>query len=168
MCKPVALVFSALLAIAFVGGCTTNPVTGQQELALVSTEQEIALGRKNYGPYRQAEGGDYVLEPALTRYVNEVGQKLARVSDRKLPYEFSVINDSTPNAWALPGGKIAINRGLLVELGSEAELAAVLGHEIVHAAARHTAQGIQRGWLLDGTLMAAGIALGGQRLSRPR
>ena len=60
---------------------------------------------------------------------------MAAVSDRKLPYEFVVINNSVPNAWALPGGKIAVNRGLLTELNSEAELAAVLGHEIVHAAA---------------------------------
>ena len=70
---------------------------------------------------------------------------MATVADRDLPYEFNVINDSTPNAWALPGGKISINRGLLTELNNEAELAAVLGHEIVHAAAGHGAQGVTRG-----------------------
>ena len=62
--------------------------------------------------------------------MQEVGAKLAAVSDRSLPYEFAVINNSTPNAWALPGGKIAINRGLLTELDSEAELAAVLGMKL--------------------------------------
>jgi predicted Zn-dependent protease len=86
-----------------------------------------------------------------------VGQKLARVSDRKLPYEFKVLNNSTPNAWALPGGKIAVNMGLLMELQSEAELAAVLGHEIVHAAARHGAQSMQRGMLLQGALIATSV-----------
>jgi predicted Zn-dependent protease len=150
-----------LSAPAWLGGCAANPVTGSQELSFVSESQELAIGRKNYGPYRQAQGGDYVVEPELTRYVRGVGDRLARVSDRKLPYEFSIINDSTPNAWALPGGKIAINRGLLVELDNEAELAAVLGHEIVHAAARHSAQSIERGTLLQGALLAAGVALAG-------
>jgi predicted Zn-dependent protease len=75
-----------------------------------------------------------------------------------LPYEFVVLNSSVPNAWALPGGKIAVNRGLLTELGSEAELAAVLGHEIVHAAARHGALAMQRGLLLQGALLATQVA----------
>jgi predicted Zn-dependent protease len=140
-------------------GCAVNPVTGENELTLVSESQEMAIGKKNYGPYRQAQGGDYVVDPAVTRYVAEVGKRVADVSDRKLPYEFRVLNDSTPNAWALPGGKIAINRGLLVELDSEAELAAVLGHEVVHAAARHSAQSIERGLMLQGAMLAAGVAL---------
>ena len=88
--------------------------------------------------------------PELTTYVNEVGQKLAAVADRKLPYEFVVLNNSVPNAWALPGGKIAVNRGLLTELQNEAELAAVLGHEIVHAAARHGAKAQERGTMHAG------------------
>jgi predicted Zn-dependent protease len=79
------------------------------------------------------------------------------VSDRELPYEFVVINDSTPNAWALPGGKIAVHRGLLTELGSEAELAAVLGHEIVHAAARHGARAMERQMLMQGAALATMI-----------
>jgi predicted Zn-dependent protease len=150
---------AAVMALGLVSGCGTNPVTGKSELNLVSTEQEISIGKQNYGPSRQAQGGDYVADPGVQRYVRSIGQRLAAVSDRKLPYEFSVINDSTPNAWALPGGKIAVNRGLLVEMESEAELAAVLGHEIVHAAARHGAQGMQRGLLLQGALIATSIAL---------
>ena len=146
-------------AAAALAGCSTNPVTGRSELSLISTDQEISIGRQNYGPYRQAQGGDYVADPQVQRYVQDIGQRLAAVSDRELPYEFRVVNDSTPNAWALPGGKIAVNRGLLVEMESEAELAAVLGHEIVHAAARHGAQGMQRGLLLQGALIASSIAL---------
>lgn len=148
---------ASVLALAV--GCAVNPVTGKNEIAFVPESQELALGQKNYAPYRQAQGGDYAVDPALTRYVQKVGQRLAEVSDRPLPYEFRVINDSTPNAWALPGGKIAINRGLLTELQSEAELAAVLAHEIVHAAARHSAQSIERGVFLQGALIAAGVAL---------
>ena len=139
-------------------GCTVNPVTGKNELALVSESSEISIGTKQYLPTRQIQGGDYNAAPEVVAYVKGIGQKLAAVSDRKLPYEFNVINDSTPNAWALPGGKIVINRGLLVELESEAELAAVLGHEIVHAAARHGAKGMERGMMLQGAILAAGIA----------
>jgi predicted Zn-dependent protease len=141
---------SALLAAAMLAACATNPVTGKQELSFVSEAEEIGIGAKQYQPTQQSSGGRYLLDPALTAYVNEVGQKLARVSERsRLPYEFVVINDSTPNAWALPGGKLAINRGLLTELKSEAELAAVLGHEIVHAAARHGARSVEQGTLLS-------------------
>jgi predicted Zn-dependent protease len=154
--------YGLLLAVVGIlsGGCAVNPVTGKNEVAFVPESQELAIGSKNYAPYRQAQGGDYVTEPELTRYVRGVGDRLAAVSDRKLPYEFSILNDSSPNAWALPGGKISINRGLLVELRSEAELAAVLAHEIVHAAARHSAQSMERGVFLQGALIAAGVALG--------
>lgn len=155
----VVVVFAVAITL-WVAGCAVNPVTGEQELTLVSEGQEMAIGKKNYGPYRQAQGGDYVADPALTRYVASIGDRLAAVSDRKLPYEFRVLNDSTPNAWALPGGKIAINRGLLVEMQSEAEFAAVLAHEIVHAAARHSAQSMERNMFLQGAMVAAGVALG--------
>ncbi|MCK5913863.1 MAG: M48 family metalloprotease, partial [Desulfuromusa sp.] len=150
--------FFWFVMLFFLAGCAVNPVTGENELALVSESSEISIGNKQYVPSRQMQGGDYNTVPEIAIYVKRVGQKLAAVSDRQLPYEFNVINDSTPNAWALPGGKIVINRGLLVELNSEAELAAVLGHEIVHAAARHGAKGMERGMLLQGAVLAAGIA----------
>lgn len=147
-----------LLTMSLLSGCAINPVTGQNELSLVSESTELSIGREQYVPSRQMQGGDYTTEPTINDYVAGVGQRLAAVSDRILPYEFTVINDSTPNAWALPGGKIAIHRGLLTELNNEAELAAVLSHEIVHAAARHGAQGMQRGILLQGAVLAAGLA----------
>jgi len=135
--------------LMLLAGCVTNPVTGESELSLVSPSQEIAIGSQNYQPAVQSQGGRYIVDPDLNAYVNQVGQKLAAVSDRpQLPYEFVVINNGVPNAWALPGGKIAINRGLLTYLDNEAQLAAVLGHEIVHAAARHSAQQMTQGALL--------------------
>jgi len=149
---------SLLLALSL-AACGTNPVTGKTELQFVSEASEISLGERNYAPTRQSEGGDFTLDEALTPYVNEIGQKLAAVSDRKLPYEFKVLNSSVPNAWALPGGKIALNRGLLTELKSEAELAAVLGHEIVHAAARHGARAQERGTLLQVGMVAAQVGV---------
>lgn len=143
-----------LCAAALLTGCGVNPVTGKKELQFISEAQEVKMGEQYYSPTQQSEGGDFDTLPELTRYVDEVGQKLAAHADRQLPYEFVVLDNSVPNAWALPGGKIAVNRGLLTELHSEAELAAVLSHEIVHAAARHGAKAQERG-----TLMQAGLAL---------
>jgi beta-barrel assembly-enhancing protease len=160
--KRTRLLGSALVVLALTA-CGVNPVTGKREIQFVSEASELQIGEQQYSPTRQSEGGDFKLLPELTTYVNEVGQKLAAVSDRKLPYEFVVLNSSVPNAWALPGGKIAVNRGLLPELRSEAELAAVLGHEIVHAAARHGAKAQERGTLLQAGLAVAtiGAAVGG-------
>jgi beta-barrel assembly-enhancing protease len=137
--------------LLFLTGCSHNPVTGKKELHLISESQEISLGEQHYLVMQQAQGGEYLPDDgALACYVQDVGDKLARVSDRpSLPYQFVVLDNSIPNAWALPGGKIAINRGLLLELHSEAELAAVLAHEIVHSAARHGAQGMERGILMQ-------------------
>jgi len=144
-----------LLTSLLLLSCAVNPVTGEREFRVISESQEIALGTNNYLPLRQMQGGDYQVDPALSKYVNEVGQRVAKESDRPdLPYEFVVINSSVPNAWALPGGKIGINRGLLVEFESEAELAAVLGHEVVHSAARHSAQRMERQLLLDAGMIA--------------
>ena len=152
-----------LLPLLLLAGCATNPVTGKNELSLVSEAQELAIGAQQYSPARQSQGGDYVVDRQLTAYVNEVGQRLAAVSDRKLPYEFKVLNNSIPNAWALPGGKISINRGLLTELKSESELAAVLGHEIVHAAARHGAQQMSKGMLLQTAVLGTVVATQGSQ-----
>jgi predicted Zn-dependent protease len=153
-----ALALLALLVPLLVG-CAVNPVTGKQELQLISEAGEVAIGKEHYLTTQQSQGGAYALDPELTAYVAEVGRRLVAVSDRpQLPYEFVVLNNSVPNAWALPGGKIAVNRGLLLELGSEAELAAVLGHEIVHAAARHGAKGQERGILLQVALLGIGEA----------
>ena len=151
-----------LLNLAVVASCTVNPVTGKSELSLLDEDQEVSLGEAQYQPSQQAQGGPYVSDPDLTRYVQSIGQQLARVADRRLPYEFVIIDDSRPNAWALPGGKIAINRGLLTRLNSEAELAAVLSHEIVHAAARHSAKSIERNLLLSSVINMAGSALADQ------
>ncbi|HAF00890.1 MAG TPA: peptidase M48 [Methylophilaceae bacterium] len=151
-------IFALILITAMLVACGTNPVTKKKEFQFVSESQEISIGQQNYSPARQSQGGDYIIDPELTTYVQSVGQKLAAVSDRpELPYEFIVLNDSIPNAWAMPGGKIAFNRGLLYELNNEAELAAVLGHEIVHAAARHGAKSMERGMFIQGAMIAVGI-----------
>jgi len=141
-------------------GCSVNPVTGATEFSLMSPEKEVAIGTSNYGLSQQSQGGRYYIDPDLQVYISGIGKKLAAASQRpNLPYEFVMLNNSTPNAWALPGGKIAVNRGLLLYLDDESELAAVLGHEIVHAAARHSAAQMTRGTFIGLGAAAVG-ALG--------
>lgn len=153
-----------LFSFGLLSACAVNPVTGKQELSLVSEQEEISIGKQNYLPAQQSQGGEYTVDKELTEYVNSVGQQLVKVSDRpSLPYEFVVLNNGVPNAWALPGGKIALNRGLLLELNNEAELAAVLSHEIVHAAARHGAKSVERGMLFNIGLIGIGAAVGDEQ-----
>jgi len=151
-----------ILFVLFAYGCVVNPVTGRRELALmqVSENEEITMGEKTFPTAVQQLGGEYP-DVALSDYVSGVGVKLGRQSERpNLPWSFRVVNDSTPNAFALPGGYIAITRGLLVHLENEAQLAAVLGHEIGHVTARHAVQGIQRGTLLNAALAVLSQAAG--------
>jgi len=151
--------FIAALITVSASGCAVNPVTGKQQLMFSGQDQDIATGTQHYQPSQQSQGGQYAVDPQLTTYINQVGKKLANVSDNPgLPYEFVVLNNDVPNAWALPGGKMAINRGLLIHLQDEAQLAAVLGHEIVHAAARHSASQQSKSVLVNAGVMLAGVA----------
>lgn len=151
-------VWIALLIASAIAACTVNPVTGKREISIISPSQAIAMGVQQYEPGQQSQGGVYRVDEDLNQYVAQVGHKLAAVSDvANLPYEFVVLNNGVPNAWALPGGKIAINRGLLIELDDEAQLAAVLSHEIVHAAANHGASQMSRTTLLNVGLLAGSV-----------
>ena len=152
--RTVAFLLWPILALIGLAGCAVNPATGRTELALipVPTSQEIAIGEKTFPQAVQQMGGEYP-DARLAAYVNQVGLRLGRASQRPdLPYQFKVVNDSTPNAFALPGGFIAITRGLLVNMDNEAQLASVLGHEVGHVAARHAVQGLQRGALFNAAL----------------
>lgn len=151
-----------LLAAAVLAGCTTNPVTGERNFQLYGAEWEQEVGAQMYAPMKQSQGGEFILDPELTAYVQGVGERLAARSRRgsELDYEFSVLNSSVPNAWALPGGKIVVNRGLLTELDSEAQLAAVLGHEIVHADASHGARAQSKAMVTQAGAILSMIVLG--------
>ena len=128
------LLAAALLPLA----CATNPATGRREIMLISQDQEIAMGRE-YDPQIVASIGLYP-DTAVQRYVQELGARLAAQSERPgLPWTFRVLDDPTVNAFAVPGGFIYITRGIMAHLGSEAQLAAVIGHEIGHVTARHSA-----------------------------
>jgi predicted Zn-dependent protease len=139
-----AVVSALVLGVALpMAGCTTNPVTGEPQLSLVSEPQEIEMGKQAAEQTRQSIG--LVKNDGLQNYVRQVGTKLAADSERpELPWSFQVVDDPTPNAFALPGGFIFVTRGLMTYMNSEAELAAVLGHEIGHVTARHSVQQISR------------------------
>lgn len=134
------------LGAAVVAGCATNPVTGRTELALISESQEIAMGQEAAGQVEASVG--VVDDAALNEYVQRIGHAMGRASERPdLPWHFRVLDDPTPNAFALPGGFIYVTRGMMSLMDSEAELASVLGHEIGHVTARHSVQQISRAQL---------------------
>ncbi len=133
--------FALVVLGILVPACATNPVTGRREISLVSPQQELQMGLEGY----KAVSVEYGLydDPALQAYVDSVGQRVARVSHMpSLAWHFTVIDDPTVNAFAMPGGYIYITRGILPYLNSEAQLAGVLGHEIGHVTHRHTAEQI--------------------------
>ena len=126
-----------LIPILLAHACSTNPVTGEQDFVLMSEEQEISLGRQ-YSAEITKQMPEYD-DQELAELVQAVGERLAANSHRPdLIYRFTVLDSKTVNAFALPGGYIYITRGMLAYLNSEAELAAVLGHEIGHVTARHS------------------------------
>ena len=131
-----------LLLLAIVGGvlitaCAVNPVSGRSELALLSEADELRLGRENDAAIRKQYG--VYPDTRLQAYVQQVGERLAARSHRaQLKYSFTVLDSPQVNAFALPGGYVYITRGIMAHLNSEAELAAVLGHEIGHVTARHS------------------------------
>jgi predicted Zn-dependent protease len=138
--------------------CAVNPVTGRQELMLVSEQQEINIG-KEAAPSLRWEFGGYYYDKALESYLDSIVKQLWQNSERpQLPVKFHIQNTSIPNAFALPGN-VAITRGLLSEMENEAQFAAVVGHEIGHVMARHTAEKITRI-----TLTQLGLAIGATAL----
>ena len=130
-------------AIALAAACATNPVTGKKQISLLSEAEELAIGQQQDAEIRR-EMGVYD-DAALQRYVDDIGQELARNSHRpNLPWSFTIVDNPAINAFALPGGYIYVTRGLLAYLDDESELAGVLGHEIGHVTARHAAQAYTR------------------------
>ncbi len=149
---PIFLIFSLFL------GCVTTPVTERRSLVLISFEQEVALGEEAYNEILKKE--TLSLDGQLITIVERVGRQLAAVSPMPhLKWEFKLIESPQKNAFALPGGKVAIYTGILPVCANEAGLAAVMGHEIAHAIARHGAQRMSRSLILTGLLAAASSSL---------
>lgn len=171
-----ALVTSAAVAIAMVlGGCSTNPTTGRSQFNALSVQEEVAIGTQGKPEMIREYGGE-VARADLRQYVTEVGMKLVAATAEddptllELPWEFTLLNSDVVNAFALPGGKVFMSRGLAAKMSNEAQLAGVLGHEVGHITARHVndryarQMGAQIGIGLLGVLLggtAGGADLGG-------
>jgi predicted Zn-dependent protease len=135
--------------------CAVNPVTGKKEIMLISEKMEINMGRDIDRGLRQ-EYGLYD-DPQLTPYIVRIGRKLAPYTHRPhLQYHFAILDTPVENAFAAPGGYIYITRGLLAMINSEAELAAILGHELGHVNARHSARQMTRSILVTLGIIVAG------------
>lgn len=144
-----------ITSLISITGCSTNPVTGKKDFSLITNDQELAMGAQAHNsvikqkkPYNN---------PSLQAYVNNIGQQLAKQSHRNdIRYTFTVLDDPTVNAFALPGGYIYVTTGLMAYLNSEGELAGVLGHEIGHVTAKHGVQQQSAG--LASTILLSVIA----------
>jgi predicted Zn-dependent protease len=154
-----AILLSTALMTLAAGGCSTNPVTGKSELVLVSEQEEVAAGKQYYPITTQLSEGE-TPHREIQELVTRVGMKMARNSERpNLPWEFNVVDSNEPNAYALPGGKISITRGLVSKMESEDQLASVIGHEIGHVTARHAVVSASRQQLLGAALGVGGAVL---------
>jgi predicted Zn-dependent protease len=144
-----------LLFLLILSGCSESQ---GPHLTLISEQKEIRLG-EFYTPYYIDQGEGLFPEKEVQSYVKKVGERLARVTPRKLPYKFFVLNSGEVNAFALPGGPVMITRGMLLHLNSESELAAVLGHELGHINARHYVRFLEKRLTLNLLLVITSVFL---------
>ncbi len=141
-------ILSLFITIALLAGCSTNPSTGRRQFILFSADEVAAMGEEAKPELVKEFGGEVASQP-LRAYVREVGEKLAKRTEpeyRDVQWEFITLDSDVINAFALPGGKVFITRGLLGRFDNEAQIAGVLGHEIGHVTARHTDERLSQAW----------------------
>ncbi|MBM9536221.1 M48 family metalloprotease [Desulfobulbus alkaliphilus] len=149
---------AAVSTAGLASGCAINPVTGQNQLMLLTEQGEIAIDRE-HAPHQFSADYGAVQDPALNNYVSSVGHSMVGVTHRPhMPYSFRCVNASYVNAYVFPGGSVGVTRGIMLEMQNEAELGALLGHELAHVSARHTAartsKVIMSELILVGTVLA--------------
>src|SRR5574337_216549 len=148
----------AVLASVGIAACQTAPFTGRSQLVLLPEADEVQMGIQSYQEVVQKS--KLSKDPAINKLVKRVGTRIATATGRTdLPWEFVVIEDKQVNAFALPGGKVAVYTGILPVTKDEAGLAAVLGHEVAHAVARHGAERMSQHLLVQAGLAATKTAL---------
>lgn len=158
----------AFASLFLLPNCAVNPVTGKRQLAFMSEEQEIEMGR-SYDPQVVAEMGKYE-NPIMAQFLNEKGQAMAAISERpNLPWKFTLIDSPVVNAFAVPGGFVYFTRGIMAHFNNEAQFAGVLGHEIGHVTARHTVnqqakQTVGQIGLIGGMILSPELASQGESL----
>ena len=152
--RHLSFVAAAVCALTLATGCVTNPITGQQQFSIVGKSQLVSLAKEAAPSQISADYG-VAADAQANAYVAQVGRKLlatlqpADVVYPDMPFSFQVVNAVYVNAYAFPDGTIAITRGMLAELENEAQLAAVLGHEIAHVNCGHTASAMSKGTVYD-------------------
>lgn len=153
---------ASMSATGVVIGCATNPVTGKSQLMLVSENQEIQIDQQ-HSPHQFSADYGQLQDKPLNNYINETGRRIAATTHRPhMPYSFRGVNATYVNAYAFPGGSIAATRGILLALDNEAELAALLGHELGHVNARHTAEQMSKGALTNALIGSVAMIAGTQ------
>lgn len=151
----------AVIAGPLLSGCAINPVTGDRDLMLFSPDDDAKLG-KAYAPQIEKQLGGRIPDENLQSYINQVGQRIARVCHRpEVSYSFTAVQEPMVNAFAVPGGHIFITRGLLEKLNSESEMASVLAHEVGHVVAQDTLAAISREIGMTAVVAAAHVSGGG-------
>ncbi|MCA9299061.1 MAG: M48 family metallopeptidase [Phycisphaerales bacterium] len=155
------IIITCLLGLVL-WGCSKNAATGDRQLLLYSVDSEIAMGVEA-APQLTEEYGGAVKNAALQAYVADIGSRMAATTEAynpDLPWEFTLLDSDVINAFALPGGKVFVSRGLAVRMTNEAQLAAVLGHEIGHVTARHVGDRLSRAAIANGVAVAATVGAG--------
>jgi predicted Zn-dependent protease len=151
------------LSLAALGGCSTNPSTGRSQFIVVSSEETAQMGEQAKPELIKEYGGE-VQSAELRDYVSQVGRRLARHVEKEYAgtkWEFITLDSDVINAFALPGGKVFMSRGLLEQLNNEAALAGVLGHEIGHVTAKHIDERISHAMVVQGVAGVGSAAVGG-------
>jgi len=152
--------FLRLTAVSGAGlvlGCATSPVTGKRQFMLVSEDDELKID-KQHSPHQFSADYGPLQDSALNAYLDRTGKRMASLTHRPdLPYSFRGVNATYVNAYTFPGGSVGVTRGILLSLNNESELAALLGHELGHVNARHTAQQMSKGMVTSA--LVSGIAI---------
>ena len=147
---------SSMSAAGFMVGCAANPVTGKSQFMMVSEAQEIKID-KQHSPHQFSSDFGPLQDTSLNNYIDRTGKNIAARTHRPhMPYSFRGVNATYVNAYAFPGGSIAVTRGILLALENEAQLAALLGHELGHVNARHTAEQMSKSVLTN--IFIGGVA----------
>ena len=158
---------SAVAVPSLLSGCATDPVTGEKTLVGLSEQQEISLDKQQSPHQFSADYGASQDDP-LNRYVRDVGADLWSKSHRpQMPYSARALNANYVNAYTFPAGSMGVTRGILLEMQSEDELAALMGHEIGHVNARHAAEQAGKSILVQGGLVLAQVAVAGKEQYQP-
>ena len=169
------LVMVMAIGVAALSGCETNPYTGRSQLLMTSMSEEMKMGAQAYDQVKSDPKMRPSQDPREIEPVKRVAARIVEAAKRskyaemakQFQWEVTIIkDDKTANAFALPGGKMAVYTGIFPMAKTEAGLAAVMGHEVVHALARHGAERMSQGQLTNATLQVVGAAGGGGMLGQ--